>query len=348
MKIAPLMRRMRCFTKEIKQVLVHTGQHYDENMSKIFFEQLELPLPDINLEVGSGSHAWQTAQVMLKFEPVVLDWKPDWVIVVGDVNSTLACTLVCSKLGIRVAHVESGLRSFDRTMPEEINRLITDQLSDCLFTPSLDGNDNLLHEGIDPEKIHFVGNIMIDTLIHLMPKIETRSIVQELGLNTPYILVTLHRPSNVDNPQTLTQILLALQDISKQVTVIFPVHPRTQLQTENLSIISINNTSFRLIEPLGYLDFVALQKNSALVITDSGGVQEETTYLKIPCLTVRPNTERPVTIINGSNQLVNSTKEELVSAVEKVLHNPRQETNCPELWDGKTSQRIIEVLRHYG
>ena len=281
MKIAPIMREMSKFPDNFEQLLVHTGQHYDANMSQVFFEELDLPHPDINLEIGSGSHAVQTAQVMLKFEPVVLDYKPDWVIVVGDVNSTLACTIVCSKLGIKVAHVEAGLRSFDRTMPEEINRLLTDQIADLLLTPSRDGDENLQREGIAPEKIRFVGNVMIDTLVYLLPKAKQAwsQLCNRFNLDR-YILVTLHRPSNVDDPVVLAEIMGALVEISQHTPILFPVHPRTRQRLETLGFNT--NSQLQLIEPLGYIDFLALQAYAQLVLTDSGGVQEETTYLDVP------------------------------------------------------------------
>ena len=347
MKIAPIMRQMAQYPAEFEQVLIHTGQHYDEAMSQVFFDELGLPEPDINLEVGSGTHAWQTAQVMLRFEPVLLDYCPDWVIVPGDVNSTLACSLVCSKLGVKVAHVEAGLRSFDRTMPEEINRLITDQLADLLFTPSRDGNENLLREGVPSEKIRFVGNVMIDTLVRLLPRAERRwpELRERFGLGS-YVLVTLHRPSNVDEPQTLREVVLALDEIAHDVPVIFPAHPRTRQRLLAGDLLrSMNNV--KLVEPLGYLDFLALENHAALVLTDSGGVQEETTYLGVPCLTARPNTERPVTISQGTNRLVESAREAIVGGVRALLNDagPSRNLRCPELWDGHAAERIVSALR---
>jgi UDP-N-acetylglucosamine 2-epimerase (non-hydrolysing) len=349
MKIAPIMREMTNFPDEFKQVLVHTGQHYDANMSQVFFAELGLPKPAINLEVGSGTHALQTAQIMLRFEPVLLDYKPDWVLIPGDVNSTLACTLVASKLGFKVAHVEAGLRSFDRTMPEEINRLVTDQLADLLFTPSRDGDENLLREGITAAKIFFVGNVMIDTLICLLPKAEVRWPVLQasFGLDR-YLLVTLHRPSNVDDLGTLAEIMKALAEISRQIPVVFPVHPRTRSRITNLNLL-LPADNLSLIEPLGYLDFLALESHARLVLTDSGGIQEETTYLGIPCLTARPNTERPVTITQGTNRLVASTMAALVHGAEEILNDGFWQASAhahrPELWDGKTSERIMRALR---
>jgi UDP-N-acetylglucosamine 2-epimerase (non-hydrolysing) len=344
MKIAPIMREMAKYPQHFKSILVHTGQHYDANMSQVFFDELELPSPDVNLGVGSGSHAQQTAQVMLCFEPVVLDYKPDWVIVVGDVNSTLASALVCRKLGIQVAHVEAGLRSFDRTMPEEINRLLTDQLADLLFTPSPDANKNLLREGIAPEKIHLVGNVMIDTLVGLLPKAEQRwpGLCERFGLNR-YVLVTLHRPSNVDDSDTLTEIFAALTEISQEIPVLFPVHPRTRRRITD-SDLQPGPCNLRLIEPLGYLDFLALQAHADLVLTDSGGVQEETTYLGVPCLTARSNTERPITVTAGTNRLVEGKREALIAAARAALDGGSKRGAVPELWDGMAAQRIVRAV----
>ena len=347
MKVAPIIRELTRAAEPFELKLVHTGQHYDPLMSAVFFEELEMPQPDVNLEVGSGSHSWQTAQVMLRFEPVLAEYQPDWVIVVGDVNSTLACSLVCSKSGVRVAHVEAGLRSFDRSMPEEINRLLTDQIADLLFTPSEDGNLNLANEGIAPEKIHFVGNVMIDTLVELLPKAETRWPALAAGFNLKdYLLVTLHRPSNVDHPDTLAEIMAALEEISHQVTVLFPVHPRTRQRIAEFNL-STAAESVRLLEPVGYLDFLALEAHAALVLTDSGGVQEETTYLGVPCLTARPNTERPITISAGTNQLVESNAAALISAMRARLAARNSSRSVPPFWDGHAAERIVEVFRSY-
>jgi UDP-N-acetylglucosamine 2-epimerase (non-hydrolysing) len=351
MKIAPMIRHMAT-TGEFTQLLVHTGQHYDDRMSDIFFEELELPRPDINLEVGSGSHAVQTARIMMRFEPVVKQHKPDWVCVPGDVNSTLACSLVCSKLGIRIAHIEAGLRSFDRSMPEEINRVMTDQLADLLFTPSHDADANLLREGIPAGRIRMVGNIMIDTLVHLMPRAEGRwpTLRQRLGFDGVYALATLHRPSNVDAPATLLEILQGLSELSADIPVIFPVHPRTRGRIAESGIELRTDHKLRLIEPQGYLDFLALQMHASLVLTDSGGVQEETTYLGIPCLTLRANTERPVTLTEGTNRLVRSERGALVSSARAALADGRGRSSArrPMLWDGKTAQRIAEALLEAG
>jgi UDP-N-acetylglucosamine 2-epimerase (non-hydrolysing) len=347
MKIAPIMKVMSSHQGLFEQTLVHTGQHYDDAMSDIFFNEFELSAPDVNLEVGSGSHAWQTAQVMLRFEPVVLDYKPDWVITVGDVNSTLACSLVCSKLGFPVAHVEAGLRSFDRSMPEEINRLLTDQIADLLFTPSQDGNENLANEGIAADKIHFVGNVMIDTLVQLLPNAEARwsKLRERLGLDQ-YLLVTLHRPSNVDNLSSLKDILEALEEVSKRIQVLFPIHPRTRQRIDQFGFDSMIK-GIKVLEPIGYLDFMSLQMHAKVVLTDSGGVQEETTYLGIPCITARPNTERPITITMGSNRLVNSTRDELVEAIHLTMEKGAPNAKIPPLWDGHTAERIVEVFRRY-
>jgi UDP-N-acetylglucosamine 2-epimerase (non-hydrolysing) len=349
MKVAPLIQELAGFSAEFTQVLVHTGQHYDATMSDVFFRELHIPEPDVNLDVGSGSHAWQTAQIMMRFEPVLLEHRPDWVVVFGDVNSTIACALVAVKLGTRVIHVEAGLRSFDRSMPEEINRLLTDQISDLLLTPSVDANENLAREGIGPEKIHLVGNIMIDSLVELLPHAETRwsELRARWNLDRPYILSTLHRPSNVDTPGTLHEILGALDELAKSYTVIFPVHPRTRQHIAELSFGA--RDGLIIIEPLGYVDFLALQKHAALVLTDSGGVQEETTYLGVPCLTVRPNSERPVTIIHGTNSLVSSERDELFAAARAKLTVPvsSKAHSIPPLWDGNTAHRIVDVIRSF-
>ncbi len=349
MKISPVMREMARFPDKFKQLLVHTGQHYDPQMSQIFFDELDLPRPDVNLGVGSGTHAWQTAQIMQGFEPILTDYKPDWVCVPGDVNSTIACALVASKLGIKIAHIEAGLRSFDRTMPEEVNRILTDQISDLLFTPSTDGDRNLLREGISPEKIRFVGNVMIDTLVRLLPKAQTRwPLLRDTYHLDRYLLVTLHRPSNVDSPETLFKIMTALIDVSSKIPVLFPVHPRTLRGISSLGLPQGSKKQIILTEPMGYLDFLALQTNASLVLTDSGGIQEETTYLGVPCLTARPNTERPVTITDGTNTLVESQSKALIDGISaKLIGNsssPMQERKCPELWDGKAAERIVNCF----
>jgi len=345
MKIAPIMREMAKYPKIFEQVLVHTGQHYDENMSQVFFDELDLPRPDVNLNVGSGTHAVQTAQIMERFEPVLLKHKTDCVLVPGDVNSTIACALVSSKLGVKIAHVEAGLRSFDRSMPEEINRILTDQISDLLLTPSRDADENLLREGIAPEKIHFVGNVMIDSLVRLLPKAEDRwgSLKKQYNLDR-YILVTLHRPSNVDNSGTLIEIMSALAEISRKMPVLFPVHPRTRNRISKLNL-NYNSSQMTLTDPMGYLDFLAMQMHAVALITDSGGIQEETSYLGVPCLTVRENTERPITITQGTNRLVASRRDNLVQVLEEVLSLTNIPKRKPELWDGMTAGRILQILR---
>ena len=331
--VAALQRRNRT-----RQSLVHTGQHYDFNMSDVFFQQLGMPAPNINLGVGSGSHARQTAEIMCSLETVLLERKPDLVLVYGDVNSTIAAALVCSKLLIPVAHVEAGLRSFDRSMPEEINRLLTDQISDLLFTPSADADENLLREGVAPEKIHFVGNVMIDTLIRLLPQTTQRS---PNGSPERYALLTLHRPSNVDDSAVLSQILDSILQVCEDLAVIFPVHPRTRKQ---LSHVAENFQRLQLLEPLPYLEFLALQRHADVVITDSGGIQEETTYLGVPCLTVRESTERPVTVKMGTNIVIGRNMNRLRRELDSILNGRSKHGQIPPLWDGHAGERIAEVL----
>jgi UDP-N-acetylglucosamine 2-epimerase (non-hydrolysing) len=346
MKVAPVHRAIWHYS-EIQQIIVHTGQHYDLNMSDIFFQQLGLPMPDINLEVGSGSHAVQTAQIMMRFEEAVLKVKPDIVMVYGDVNSTVAATLVCAKLAICVGHVEAGLRSFDRTMPEEINRLLTDQITDLLFTPSMDGNENLIREGINPTKIHFVGNVMIDTLKRLLPEAEKlgSKLFQELNIvERQYGLVTLHRPSNVDDSILFSYIIRTLEKISKNLPIIFPIHPRTRTQIRETGLKIKADSSLKLVDPIGYLDFLCLQQRAKLVITDSGGIQEETTFLGVPCLTVRKNTERPVTVSIGTNILVGQDMERLRVEVGSILDGATKKGTIPVFWDGKAGERIVDIL----
>lgn len=344
MKVAPVMSALK-ERRGVEQVLVHTGQHYDANMSDVFFKELGLPEPTINLEVGSGSHAAQTAQIMIKFEEVVLSERPDLVLVYGDVNSTVAATLVCAKLGVKIGHVEAGLRSFDRGMPEEINRLVTDQLADILFTPSADGDENLLREGVNPKKVFMVGNVMIDTLVRILPHAEARlpELRSRFDLGERYGLVTLHRPSNVDDPATLREIIEALNEIGRELPLLFPVHPRTRKRIADEAI-PVENTGLMVVEPLGYLDFLALQSQAALVITDSGGIQEETTFLGVPCLTVRENTERPVTMTLGTNRLVGQDMELLRREASRALGNDRHPGQIPPLWDGKAGERIATVI----
>jgi UDP-N-acetylglucosamine 2-epimerase (non-hydrolysing) len=338
MKAAPVMRALAP-KPGLRQVLVHTGQHYDQNMSDIFFRELEIPEPDFNLAVGSGSHAVQTGHMMMRFEPVIKKDRPDLVLVYGDVNSTIAAALVCSKLGIPVAHVEAGLRSFDRSMPEEINRLLTDQIANLLFTPSEDGVQNLLREGIPAERIHFVGNVMIDTLVRLLPK--AAASLPEV-LPPRYALVTLHRPSNVDEPQMLQGFLHVLGEISHELPVIFPIHPRTAQRIAQLGFHP--GESFLFWGPQSYLQFLALQQKATVVITDSGGIQEETTFLGIPCLTLRDSTERPVTATVGTNLLVGRDLKRLQAEVRALLCGRRKQGKIPPLWDGQAAQRIADII----
>lgn len=348
MKAAPVLRALSA-CNSVRQTLVHTGQHYDQAMSHIFFRQLEIPEPDCNLGVGSGSHAQQTAAVMVALEPVLLERTPDLVLVYGDVNSTVAAALVGSKLGIRLGHVEAGLRSRDRRMPEEINRLLTDQLSDLLFTHSPDADENLRHEGIEAAKIHRVGNVMIDTLVRLLPQAEKHF---PANVAAPYALVTLHRPSNVDDLPWLSELLHVLTKLSADLNVIFSVHPRTRKQLDALNPqTSASASHLRLLDPLPYLEFLALQRHATLVITDSGGIQEETTFLNVPCLTVRENTERPITLTRGTNQLVGRDLAKLTIATQQILGNNSQtnparasQAQRVPLWDGHAAERIAQVI----
>lgn len=347
-KIAPLVHAMTARADAISQRLIHTGQHYDFNLSDAFFRDLDVLPPHINLGVGSGSHAEQTAKIMLAFEKVVEDQRPDWVVVVGDVNSTLACSLVAVKMGVRVAHVEAGLRSFDRTMPEEINRIVTDAIADLLLTPSSDADENLVRESVPPNKIKLVGNVMIDSLVENLKKASRSDILRYLGLSeTSYGVVTLHRPSCVDNPRVLKGVLDALCAISRELPLVFPLHPRTQSRIAEFGLdpVAASNGAVRLIEPLGYLDFLHLYHNSRLVLTDSGGIQEETTYFGIPCLTLRENTDRPITIALGTNRLVGLNPSKIVEAAQEVLTDTtEQEHSIPPLWDGHTAPRIVQAL----
>ena len=338
MKAAPVLSALAA-SQPVRQTLVHTGQHYDANMSDVFFRQLGMPAPDVNLEVGAGSHAQQTSQVIARFEPVIAEHTPDLVLVYGDVNSTVAAALVCAKLQVRVGHVEAGLRSRDRSMPEEINRLVTDQLSDLLFTPSSDGDENLCREGVDPQNIHRVGNVMIDTLVRLLPVCGKH---KPAGLSDRYALVTLHRPSNVDDPVWLQEMLAALAEISEQVEVVFPVHPRTRSRMEQLGGGTLPN--IRLLDPAPYLAFLALQKDATVVITDSGGVQEETTFLNVPCLTLRENTERPITVSLGTNQLLGRDIARMKREVHRIIGGEKKASSAIPLWDGHAAERIANVV----
>ncbi len=399
MKIAPLVKAIKehnqtSISPHLDQIIVHTGQHYDEKMSELFFDHLGLPKPDINLEVGSASHAVQTAEIMIRFEKVLLQYQPDAIIVVGDVNSTIACTLVASKIqypasNLRLAacnskrrrplivHVEAGLRSFDRTMPEEINRILTDQLSDLLFTTEEDANENLKREGISSEKIFFVGNVMIDTLFQHLEKAKKSDILNRLGLinqrlrtsdqglstrdyalSTPYAVLTLHRPSNVDHKETFLNILEALKEISQKIPIIFPAHPRTQNRIKLFSLenyfinpstrdygLSTKHSCIYCIEPLGYLDFLWLMANAKLVLTDSGGIQEETTVLGVSCVTIRENTERPITVRMGTNIVAGTKKENIINTALSQLNKLNNASNpIPPLWDGQAAKRIVDIL----
>ena len=365
MKIAPICGAIRDHnakksSPEIISVLVHTGQHYDEEMSRLFFDELEIPKPDYNLEVGSGSHAFQTAEIMKRIEPVFLKEQPDYILVVGDVNSTIAAALVAKKLGIKVIHVEAGLRSFDRSMPEEINRILTDAISDLLFITERSAQTNLLKEGIPKEKIYFVGNVMIDTLLQHKKKADRSDILSRLSLTDlsstsgkrgigqsnnglkPYALLTLHRPSNVDDLSKLSILLEAMMEISKHLEVIFPAHPRTVKQIKTLAMDAPD--TLKMLDPLGYLDFLKLMANAKLVLTDSGGIQEETTVLGVPCLTLRECTERPVTITEGTNRLVPMDKKKIISEVISVAKEGIKKRRIPNLWDGRAAERIVGII----
>ena len=347
MKVAPIVAAMKRREQEFTPLVVHTGQHYDAAMSDSFFRDLELPQPDVYLGVGSASHAAQTAAIMERFEPVVIRENPDWVMVVGDVNSTLACALVCAKLGVKVAHVEAGLRSRDRTMPEEINRLLTDQIADLLFTPSEDADSNLLCEGIPPGRIRFVGNVMIDSLLNYLPLASKSRIKEKAGLeNKDYAVLTLHRPSNVDDAETFGRIIKALEKIGKRLTVVFPVHPRTKKTIAQLGFAErVEKTKgLRLIDPLGYLDFLSLYSGARLVLTDSGGIQEETTVLGIPCVTLRENTERPITVTMGTNTVVGTDTTKIITAAFAALNKTERQLVSIPLWDGHAAERILAVF----
>lgn len=351
MKIAPLMAEYsRC--DDIHAVLVHTGQHYDDTMSRLFFEDLGIPRPDINLEVGSCSHAVQTAEIMERFEPILISYKPDVVVVVGDVNSTIACGLVATKLGIKLAHVEAGLRSFDRSMPEEINRILTDTISDLLFCTEQAGIDNLLAEGVAHDKIHMVGHVMIDTLLSHLDRAKQSTILEDLWQQgcldgDGFAVLTLHRPSNVDDPVVFSRILDALRVIQDDLPILFPAHPRTR---KNISSLGLQAKveglkNLHLMDPVGYLDFLKLEANAKIVLTDSGGIQEETTILKVPCITLRENTERPVTVSLGSNQVVGTDTEKIIAAYRNVVSGRLEEPQVPPLWDGHAAERIVYILK---
>ncbi|MBN2316394.1 MAG: UDP-N-acetylglucosamine 2-epimerase (non-hydrolyzing) [Sedimentisphaerales bacterium] len=346
MKIAPLMNEYGRREK-IHSILVHTGQHYDDKMSDLFFNELEIPKPHVNLEVGSGSHAVQTGEIMQRFEPVLTGYWPDVVVVVGDVNSTIACGLVAVKLGIKLAHVEAGLRSGDRAMPEEINRILTDSISDYLFCTEQSGLNNLLLEGVSEKKIFFVGNVMIDTLLNNKIKAERSDVLNRLQLNgNDFAVLTLHRPSNVDDPNVLGGILDALEVIAKDMPIVFPVHPRTRKMFDSGSLGDRMGKMLNLrpTEPLGYLDFLKLMSHARIVLTDSGGMQEETTILKVPCLTLRENTERPITAEIGSNRIVGTNPARIIEAYRHAMNGGWREPGTPPLWDGHAARRIVDIL----
>lgn len=368
MKAAPLYFELKKHER-FRPIVVHTGQHYDDNMSKIFFDDLELPRPDLHLGVGSDTQAAQTAKIMIEFERVLVKEDPDLVVVVGDVNSTLACSITTAKYrcvrnldvdrsDLRqnkplIAHIEAGLRSFDLTMPEEINRMLTDAVADLLFTTEPSGNENLKNEGVPEEKIHYVGNIMIDSLIKYRDKAQRSRVLETYDLDDsgqvrPYVLVTLHRPGNVDTQENLRKILDALAAISKSTAVVFPAHPRTQQRVKDFKIKIHETDRLYITDPLGYLDFLKLMCHAALVITDSGGIQEETTFLGIPCLTIRPNTERPITIEIGTNRLVSAQTDDIIHSSQAILSGSiKQDVKRPELWDGKTAERIANIFIEY-
>jgi UDP-N-acetylglucosamine 2-epimerase (non-hydrolysing) len=345
MKVAPIYKAI-AQRGQLTQVLVHTGQHYDVKMSDVFFTDLGMPAPDVYLGIGSGSHAEQTARIMIELEKVFLREKPDLVSVVGDVNSTLAAALVASKMGIRISHVEAGLRSFDLTMPEEINRIVTDRLADLLLTPSPDGDANLLKEGVDPSRIHFVGNVMIDSLLASKARAEKLSTLTDMGL-TPgnYAVCTLHRASNVDDPKVLGGLLSALAHVAERMPIVFPVHPRTRkmLADQGLSGMLERAPGLRLVEPLGYLEFLALTSQARLILTDSGGLQEESTALGVPCLTLRENTERPITVEQGTNLVVGTDPVRISQEADRILNGQGKQGRVPALWDGRTAERIAEL-----
>lgn len=346
MKIAPIHRRMQG-SEAFAPLLIHTGQHYDKKMSQTFFVDLGMPEPDMYLGVGSGSHAVQTASVMIAMEKILLEEKPDWIIVVGDVNSTLAASLAAAKLHIPIAHVEAGLRSFDRAMPEEINRILTDSISDLLFVTEQSGLDNLKNEGVSDKKVHFVGNVMIDSLVEHLQKAKESQILQELMIEPKrYVLMTLHRPSNVDNKKNLQDILTTLKVIQKELPIIFPIHPRTKKRIDEFGLSEQvgRMKNLRLIDPLGYLPFLRLMSESKLLLTDSGGIQEETTFLRVPCLTLRENTERPITAEIGTNRLVGMDRAAILQGFEDAMNGYFKNSTVPPLWDGRASERILNIL----
>lgn len=353
MKIAPIMRAFTAPSSQLSARLLHTGQHYDAGMKHAFFEQLHIPQPDIDLEVGSGTHAQQTAEIMLRFEPVLDELSPRAVLVVGDVNSTIACALVAIKKGIPVIHVEAGLRSGDRSMPEEINRLLTDQLSELLFTTEEGARDNLVREGIAQEKIHFVGNVMIDTLFYNLPgTVPAESTLRELSASQVsaqnFGLLTLHRPSNVDDPKVLRRLLEILAEISRTTPLIFPLHPRTRARIDTAGVSELlESAAITVTPPLGYLEMLGLMREARVVLTDSGGIQEETTALGVPCLTLRENTERPITVEQGTNTVVGTDHGRIVATYRDVIETGGKSGRVPELWDGQAAARIVAIVNRW-
>ncbi len=349
MKIAPIMRAFSRDDSCVQATLLHTGQHYDQSMKQSFFDQLSIPEPDIDLGVGGGTHAQQTAEIMLKFEPVVDELSPDAVLVVGDVNSTVACALVASKKGIRVIHVESGLRSYDRLMPEEINRVLTDQLSDLLFTTERAAAENLQREAVDLKNVHFVGNVMIDTLLYNVDRaVPAAQSLIETSSDRDFGVVTFHRPSNVDDPETLSKLISTLIDISRRLPLVFPVHPRTEASLRKCSLWALlEDSNIELMTPLGYLELLGLMKQAKVVLTDSGGLQEETTALGVPCITIRESTERPITITEGTNVLVGTDSAKILGAFDEIMQNGGKPGRQPEYWDGEAAMRILDVLATY-
>ncbi|MFA5356515.1 MAG: UDP-N-acetylglucosamine 2-epimerase (non-hydrolyzing) [Candidatus Omnitrophota bacterium] len=355
MKVAPLIKKMRLFPGRIDPVLVHTGQHYDYRMSRVFFRDLDLPKPDIHLEVGSGNHGEQTGRILIKFEKVLQKYKPDMVLVVGDVNSTVACALASVKLNIPVAHVEAGLRSFDMSMPEEVNRIVTDRISTYLFTPCQEANNNLLREGIENNRIFLVGNVMVDSLMEGIKKAASMKIADKLGLEKKgYILVTAHRPSAVDNKSRLLGLINGLSRLSKRIPVVFPMHPRTKKNIAKFGLrkyfVAAGEVSgggkhkIIYLDPMGYLSFLSLMSSASFVVTDSGGIQEETTILNIPCITIRENTERPITITEGTNVLAGLSRDKLLSLAYSIMNGKFKRAAAPRFWDGKTAHRIVKKI----
>ncbi|MBN1300329.1 MAG: UDP-N-acetylglucosamine 2-epimerase (non-hydrolyzing) [Melioribacteraceae bacterium] len=348
MKVAPIHDVFRKHNDIIHHMICHTGQHYDDQMSKVFFEDLELPQPDFYLGVGSASHAVQTSSIMIEFEKVIIQQKPDLVIVVGDVNSTIACTLTAQKLGVKTCHVEAGLRSFDRSMPEEINRILTDSIADLLFVTEKSGLNNLQNEGVKSERVHFVGNVMIDSLNKYLMKCYASQIHSRLKISKKdYVLVTLHRPSNVDDKDQAIKLINLLNKVSEHKKIVFPIHPRTKKNWTEFKIIGLLSGNVIITEPIGYIDFIALLRDTALVLTDSGGIQEESTFLGIQCITLRNSTERPVTVDIGTNHLLGNDLHKAALKAQEILNGNIKNGSIPELWDGKAADRIVKIIINY-